>query len=580
MTQIRRKPALNRLRYRIKLTELRNGDPLPVYNDAVPYINPVDIFRSAITEELAKISVVDASIIYPALERTSTLDKGDLILAVPRLRVKGPPAEIASDWAAVFSPSALIKPPVATGTFLRFDYNPENLPKIVLTLILKLGPRYGLDDRSSLVSSSSTAVARKKTVIEFSSPNIAKQFHAGHLRSTIIGGFLANLYEGAGWETIRMNYLGDWGRQYGLLAKAFDADPIGHLFDIYVKISADFQPEEDEFKAAGKRVEDTAVLESQGLLGEAKAYFKRMEDGDEEALALWGKFREISIEKYKKTYARLNIHFTDYSGESTKGIAVQDNGAVLIDFAKYSAKNLVMSEQEAHLQRLFKILDLMGGEYSKLSKKMQHVTFGKVMGMSTRRGTVKFLDDILNDVGEAMHAVMRHNEAKYQQVDDPDKVADTLGISAVMVQDMSGKRINNYPFNLERMTSFEGDTGPYLQYAHARLCSIQRKAGLTRDQLLQADFSLLSEPHAVDLVRILAQYPDVVGHTFKTLEPTTILTYLFRLTHQLSSSYDILRVIGAPEGMATTIARAALYEAARQTIYCGMTLLGLSPVER
>jgi arginyl-tRNA synthetase len=276
-------------------------------------------------------------------------------------------------------------------------------------------------------------------VIEFSSPNIAKQFHAGHLRSTIIGGFLSNLYEGAGWETIRMNYLGDWGRQYGLLAvgwkkygdqKAFDTDPIAHLFDVYVKISADFKPEEDEFKAAGKRGEDTALLESRGLLGEAKAYFKRMEDGDEEALALWRKFRGISVEKYKTTYSRLNIHFTDYSGESTvkretmemaerilleRGIAEQDNGAVLIDFKKHGAKNLdvalirnrngtsnyllrdigaaiqrqqtynmdkmiyvVMSEQEAHLQRLFKILDLMGGEYAVLARKLQHVTFGKV----------------------------------------------------------------------------------------------------------------------------------------------------------------------------------------------------------
>lgn len=241
---------------------------------------------------------------------------------------------------------------------------------------------------------------------------------------------------------------------------------------------------------------------------------------------------------------------------------------------------VVMSEQETHLKGLFKILELMGGDYTTLAMKLQHVTYGKIMGMSTRRGNVKFLDDILADVGEAMHDVMRRNENKYQQVDDPEKVVEILGISAVMVQDMSRKRINNYPFNIERMTSFEGGTGPYLQYAHARLCSIQRKVALTHDKLLQADFSFLNEPHAIDLVRLLAQYLDVVGYTFKTLEPTTILTYLFRLTHQLSSSYDVLRVVGAPEGMATAIARAALYEAARQTIRCGMVLLGLSPVER
>lgn len=200
--------------------------------------------------------------------------------------------------------------------------------------------------------------------------------------------------------------------------------------------------------------------------------------------------------------------------------------------------------------------------------------------MSTRRGNVKFLADILDDVGESMHEVMRRNENKYRQVVEPDQVADTLGISAVMVQDMAGKRVNNYPFDIERMTSFEGDTGPYLQYAHARLCSIQRKANFAREQLLNADYSLLKEQHATDLIRLMAQYPDVVGHTFKTLEPTTILTYLFRLTHQLSSSYEILRVNGAPEGIPTSIARAALYEAARNTINVGMKLLGLSPVER
>jgi arginyl-tRNA synthetase len=202
------------------------------------------------------------------------------------------------------------------------------------------------------------------------------------------------------------------------------------------------------------------------------------------------------------------------------------------------------------------------------------------MGMSTRRGNVKFLDDILDDVAETMHNVMHKNENKYAQVEEPQKVADILGISAVMVQDMSGKRINNYPFDIERMTSFEGDTGPYLQYAHARLCSIARKTGLSWAELRKANFSLLQEPHAIGLMRLMAQYPDMVNHAFKTLEPATILTYLFRLAHQLSSSYDVLQVVGAVEGQEVTLARAALYEAARQVIHNGMKLLGLNPVER
>lgn len=145
---------------------------------------------------------------------------------------------------------------------------------------------------------------------------------------------------------------------------------------------------------------------------------------------------------------------------------------------------------------------------------------------------------------------------------------------------MTGKRIHDYEFSLERMTSFEGDTGPYLQYAHARLSSILRRAEIAAQDLLEADFSLLSaSPHAVSLLRSMARFPDMVNQALKTLEPTTILTYLFKLTHELSSSYEHLRVISAPEGRAVTVARAALFEAARQVLRNGMTLLGMTPVE-
>lgn len=436
-----------------------------------------------------------------------------------------------------------------------------------------------------------------------------------------------------------MNYLGDWGRQYGILAvawnmfgseEAFQANPIGHLFDIYVRISALIKPEEDAIKTAKKEGMDTTALEASGLLGEARSYFKRMEEGDEELLALWRRFRALSIERYKATYARLNIFFDEYSGESQvkpesmaraeailqqNGISEMNRGATIINFKKHGAPKLdvaiirnkngttnyllrdigaaierwekyrfdkmiyvVMSEQDIHLQRLFKILELM--DYGEAASRTMHVNYGKVQGMSTRKGNVKFLNDILEECGTAMHEVMRRNEAKYNMVENPDEIADTLGISAVMVQDMSGKRINNYPFDLERMTSFEGDTGPYLQYAHARLHSIAAKTGWNIEQLHAADFALLKEPHAVNLIRLMAQYPDVVGQTLKTLEPATVLTYLFRLTHQLSSSYDVLRVVGAKEGEAVSKARAALYEAARQVINNGMRLLGLTPVDR
>lgn len=204
--------------------------------------------------------------------------------------------------------------------------------------------------------------------------------------------------------------------------------------------------------------------------------------------------------------------------------------------------------------------------------------------MSTRKGTAKFLDDILHDVGEKMHEVMKGNQAKYEQVADPVKTADTLGISAVMVQDMKGKRINHYTFDMDRMTSFEGDTGPYLQYAHARLCSIHRKATASDPSLASldlttaADLTLLTEPHAIDLIRQLASWPDTVVNALKTQEPTTVLTYLFKMAHALSSSYDHLQVVGSARDV--MIARLALYVAARQVLSNGMCVLGLSPVER
>lgn len=418
-----------------------------------------------------------------------------------------------------------------------------------------------------------------------------------------------------------MNYLGDWGKQYGVLAVGFDkfgnedelqANPIGHLYDVYVKISkiaadeadaakalkADIAKLKEEGKDASAQEAEVKNIEEKGVDQQARDYFKRMVDGEPTALGIWKKFRDLSIVKYKQTYARLNIRYDDYSGESQvqeksmeeaarimqeKGVSEDSEGAVIVDLTKYSKKlgkaiikkkdgtslyltrdigaafermekyhfdkmiYVVASQQDLHLAQLFKIEEAMGRK--DISEKCQHINFGMVLGMSTRKGTAKFLDDILRDVGDKMHEVMRSNEEKYKQVEDPEKTADTLGISAVMVQDMKGKRINNYNFDMDRMTSFEGDTGPYLQYAHARLNSIERKAKAAvadlPSDLSTANFALLNEPHAVELVRQLASWPDVFINTIKTQEPTTVLTYLFKMAHSLSSSYDHLQVVGS-----------------------------------
>lgn len=316
-----------------------------------------------------------------------------------------------------------------------------------------------------------------------------------------------------GWDVIKMNYLGDWGKQYGLLAMGYKLygdeeklvkDPINHLFDVYVKINRDVAEQEgpikelkEQIKAKKEKNEDVADLEKklEPLVADswdekARQYFKSMEDSEPEALDLWRRFRELSIAKYKQTYARLNIDFDVYSGESqvkpeslvnaykemeSAGVSEVSDGAVIVDFTKHGAKKLgkaivvrkdgtplyltrdiaaiverdeayhfdkmiyvIAMQQDLHTAQLFKVTDLVGRK--DLASRCQHVNFGMVRGMSTRKGTVKFLDDILKDVGDKMHEVMRKNEVKYSQVETPEETADILGITSVMVQDMSGKR--------------------------------------------------------------------------------------------------------------------------------------------
>ncbi|RMZ70184.1 hypothetical protein GMOD_00000244 [Pyrenophora seminiperda CCB06] len=614
----------------------------PDIPECYPSLNPFDVYRIHLANVLSEVTGVQPKTIYPLLQRTATLDKGDLLLPVPALKVKGErPDVLASQWADQFPESTLVSKPIVDGQFIRFYFKPTALVKKVIPAVLQIRTEWGNNPLLGLKDANDASKGQKRIVIEFSSPNIAKPFHQGHLRSTIIGGFLANLYKGAGWDVVRLNYLGDWGKQYGLLAlgfkmfgddKVLEGDPIHHLYQIYVKINSLLADERKEIEQLEKDRKDASKLRNEGLDEQARKYFKAMCDNDPEAISMWKKFRELSIQRYKEAYTRLNIHFDEYAGESlvreesmkiaqkqleSKGLLEESQGAAIVDFSKHvpgkvgkalgkalirktdgtslyltrdvgalfernehfkfdQMMYVVASDQELHLKQLFKLIELTGNE--DLHSRITHVNFGLVLGMSTRRGTVVFLDDVLKDVGEKMHEVMRKNETKYAQVADPERTADVLGISSVMVQDMSGKRINNYRFNIDTMTSFEGDTGPYLQYSHARLCSILLKANVPTSEIETANLDLLVESHAINVVRLIAQFPDTIQNTLKTLEPTTILTYLFRLTHAINSSYDVLQVVGSEPELIK--ARVALYDAAKSVINNGMRLLGLTPLDR
>lgn len=462
---------------------------VPAEPNTYPALNPFDLYRSHVTELLAKSTGIDAKIIYPTLQRTVKTEHGDLQMAAAALRQKRKDMkEFAKEIADKFPQSPLIEKVVVMDALLMFWFKPEALTSLVVPAVLKAGTSYGFNGSHGLRDPADPSKGRKKMIVEFSSPNIAKPFHAGHLRSTIIGGFLANLYEAAGWDVTRMNYLGDWGKQYGVLAIGFDLygseealiqNPIGHLYDVYVKISATAREEDEKMKELKAKIEelkkeskDTSALEKElqeisenGVDEKARRYFKRMTEGEPVALGIWKRFRDLSIEKYKKTYARLNIRYDDYSGESQvkdesmdhaakvmeeKKVSENSEGAIIVDLTKYSKKlgkavvrkkdgtslyltrdiaavseryekykfdkmiYVVASQQDLHLAQLFKILEAM--DYKDLAAACTHVNFGMVLGMSTRKGTAKFLDDILETVAEKMHEVMKGNQSKYEQV--------------------------------------------------------------------------------------------------------------------------------------------------------------------
>ncbi|KAJ5277079.1 hypothetical protein N7524_003232 [Penicillium chrysogenum] len=357
------------------------------FANCFPTLNPMDIYRQHIAEELAKAADIDAQKIYPRIAWTSTLDKGDLSLPVCGRRrnswllfrlSKKTPWSLLRSLPPSSPPPTLFTPPTPLGPHIQFFCKPKPLTDNVLGRILKEKSAYGTNGNQGQKDPSDPSKGQKKIIIEFSSPNIAKPFHAGHLRSTIIGGFLANIYTVMGWDVIKMNYLGDWGKQYGLLANGFKyfgneealvKDPINHLFDVYVKVNRQVSEQEgpikelkEQIKAKKEKSEDVAELETElaKLVDvsedeKARRYFKSMEDGDPEALALWRKFRDLSIEKYKQTYARLNIDFDVYSGESQiksesmtdayklmeqAGVSEKSEGAVIVDFTKHGAKKL------------------------------------------------------------------------------------------------------------------------------------------------------------------------------------------------------------------------------------------------
>ncbi|XP_009292803.1 probable arginine--tRNA ligase, mitochondrial isoform X1 [Danio rerio] len=451
-----------------------------------------------------------------------------------------------------------------------------------------------------------------RTLVEFSSPNIAKKFHAGHLRSTIIGNFIANLKKALGNEVIRVNYLGDWGMQFGLLGSGFErfgsqeklrTQPLEHLFEVYVQVN--------------REAESDASVRSA-----AAHFFRRLEQSEEQALELWRHFREITIHEYKRIYQRLGVEFDHYSGESfhraetqtvldelrsrrllktsQKGTGVVDlsdkgdmsNYATLVrsdgtslyitrDVAaaldrkqRFSFDEMIYvtdKSQTMHFQQLFRILQAMGHPWA---GSCHHVAFGLVQGMSTRRGEVLFLEDVLEEAQSRMIHNMRQSRTS-KELEDPEVTAERIGISALIVQDFKGPLISDYRFEWDKVLQAQGDTGVFLQYTHARLCSLLRQQDC---EISCSDFSPLTDSRSVSLLQHLLRYDEVLLQCATDLQPKHLVNFLMTLSHLVASAHRELPVKGSSEAVAQ--ARLCLFSSVRSVLANGMRILGITPVDK
>lgn len=476
--------------------------------------------------------------------------------------------------------------------------------------------------------------SRKKVVVEFSSPNIGKEFDGTHLRSTLIGAYIASLYESMGWDVVRINFLGDWGKHIGLLAvgwsrfgseELFNADPLRHLLDVYTKIDELFKPEQDAARKLRVEGQDNSGIETQGIFAEKDAFFKKMEDGDPDALALWKRFRDVCIVHYIDLYARLGISFDDYSGESVvsqetiaevesilkeKGVYEDSDEAWIIDFKKYGSKGLgtgiaryrngttsyllrdiaavlersrkytfdkmlyvVSAKQDSHFHQLFRTLELMG--YSDLTNKLQHVNFGKAQISSPKPGSGILLGDVLDQCQAVIEDFLTTDQGTAKEIQNGDsKVSDALGATALMVQDLSIKRLSTFNFDTNKMATTDGHTGLSLQHWYTKLCSKLNGSAVDRDMLESADYSIFGEEEYADVLRLIVQFPDIVKSSFKSLESSIILAYLFRMIALLPAVWN-----DEAENSDKNLAQLAFFESVRYVLENGMRMVGLVPTK-
>ena len=481
------------------------------------------------------------------------------------------------------------------GPYINFYLNRKSLARQTVWDVLTQKKNYG----------KSNIGKRKKIIVEFSSPNIAKPFGIGHLRSTIIGNSIANILDFQNFKTIRINYLGDWGTQFGKLIlgykkfgseKKLEKDPIKHLFEIYVKINKK-QYEKD-----------------------AREEFKKLEEGDKKNLLLWKHFRDLSLENFKEIYKELGIKFNVYEGESNynkkrkellnelkeKGFAKKSKGAYVIDLTSYGLENALIEksdgtslyitrdlaaaierykkykfntmiyevgrEQELYFKQLFKILELNGHKWAKNCIHVYHGHYLSKTGkrLATRKGKTFFMEDILKKTISMAKKELKKRNSKISEKELEEKSL-RIAIAAIFYGDLRSNRINNIVFDIKNFVSFEGNTGPYILYSYARAGSILEKAppeGKFEVQEL--------EPKELELIKKISSFSEVILNAANNLNPSIISNYVYQLAQTFNEFYHTCKVIGSE----SETFRLALVQAFRQVIKNATHLLGIDTVEK
>jgi len=623
--------------------------PIPPFAAADVLNNPIDLCHSYLAEHFQHLLERDPDLIYSAIQPPGTTTDGDLDIVLPRLKLPGGNSkELAGELIKKIRPHLLFAFPFQDGIHIRFFLSSKIIPRLLLPYINDRKAAYGTDKSRGLREK--PECGRKKVLIEFSSPNIAQDFTAAHLRSTILGAFVANMYESMGWDVVRINFLGDWGKHLGLLGIGWQkygsaekvkdqTDLFRYIHDLYTKMEEELRPELEARKDARDDEQAAAALESQGLLAERDATFKRMEDGESNAIALWKTLRDISIEYYVATYARLNIKFDEYSGESqvslnpeaiaevetilkSRGIYEKnDDGAWVINYDKHGFKHAaklgtatvrrqdgsttyllrdiatvfdrfrthlfdkmlyVVCEQDMHFRQLIKAVELMGR--ADIADKLEHMTFPKANRRASYLGDAQLLGDILDQREDFMREVVSASLDGYN-FEDSNAAVKATGISSLVVQELHSRKARGNGADFSHL-ALEGDTGPDLLICYARLCSAIATIGvqLKPEETPHIDYSSLWDPPWCDLLRLMARYPTITQSAFRTMEPATVLSYTFQIVEEVTSCLDEAdEDASGGEGSSASSkysARAVLFESVRQILDNAMTLLGITPISK